>query len=352
MSLETPTHDAPASKAFARWSIALLIAINLFNFIDRQVLSAVTVQIQREFDASDKQIGALTSVFLYVYMCAAPLFGWLSDRYRRWSIVGVGVILWSIASGLSGLAGSIGVMLLTRMFVGIGEAAYGPTAPTMISDLFPVERRGRVMALFYAAIPVGSALGYLLGGRVLHWGFTWHWAFFFVVPPGIALGLVALWMPDPVRSVADGKHHASWREFVDLAKIPSFVLNTIGMAAMTFALGGIAAWMPKYIVWKSGTLMSDAAAVDAATAAANKIFGPIVVVSGLLATLVGGWTGDMLRKNGVGPIFSSPESRPSPDFRSFGRLRRRSFPTPGISYSPLVVACFSTLARPIPSWQT
>ena len=322
------TSSPSGSVRFARWSVALLVAINLLNYIDRQVLSAVTTQIKGEFHASDEQLGWLTTAFLVSYMCAAPLFGWLSDWMRRWAIVGIGVILWSLASGASGLAGSIRIMLFTRLFVGVGEAAYGPTAPTIISDLFPIEKRGRIMALFYAAIPVGSALGYLLGGQVLAMELNWRWAFFIVVVPGLILGVLAILMREPPRPAAEKRHHATWREFIQLAKIPSFVLTTIGMAAMTFALGGIAAWMPKFVVWKQGIKIVEEplvlnAAIEAplaavvapalhlahdlvvndATAAANRTFGPIVVVSGLLATLAGGWLGDRLRPKWSGSYF-------------------------------------------------
>src|SRR5215471_18024942 len=142
-------------------------------------------------------LGLLATAFLISYMCFAPVFGWLADRYSRWTLVGIGVLLWSVASGATGLATGIGIMLATRVFVGIGEAAYGPAAPTIIADLYPIERRGQVLAWFYIAIPVGSALGYMLGGQVLHLGFTWHYAFFIVVPPGLLLGLWAIFMRDP-----------------------------------------------------------------------------------------------------------------------------------------------------------
>ncbi len=147
----------PRVGAYAWWALFLLLAINLFNYIDRQVLTGVVPDIQRDFHAGDAEVGWLQTAFLLSYMIAAPIFGWLADRYNRWLLVGIGVVLWSIASGASGLATGLGMMLATRLFVGVGEAAYGPLAPTIISDLFPIERRGRVMALFYAAIPVGSA---------------------------------------------------------------------------------------------------------------------------------------------------------------------------------------------------
>jgi MFS family permease len=308
-SSPTPTASATATPGVARWSLALLLGINLFNYIDRQVLAAVLPQIKREFQASDDEMGWLATVFLLSYMCFAPLFGRLAERYGRWLLVGVGVILWSLASGASGLATSITIMLFTRAFVGIGEAAYGPAAPTIISDLFPQERRGRVLAWFYVAIPVGSALGYLLGGQVLNFGYSWHWAFFVVVPPGLLLGVLALVMRDPPRIASAEELPKSHllADYRKLIRIRSYLFNTAGMTAMTFALGGLAFWMPDYIVWRhevEGLIDSNSKeAVDAATAAANSIFGPIIVLSGLLGTLAGGWVGDKLRPRWPGSYF-------------------------------------------------
>src|SRR5882757_1678755 len=139
----------------ARAALTLLLLINLFNYIDRQVLAAVQDDIAKDLfkdPASAKAMtamGSLGSAFFVVYMLTAPIFGWLADRMSRWVLVGAGVILWSLASGGSGLASTFGILLITRMFVGIGEASYGPAAPTIISDLYPLERRGRVLAWFY-----------------------------------------------------------------------------------------------------------------------------------------------------------------------------------------------------------
>src|SRR5687767_6815342 len=198
---DSADRDAPLPGA--RTALLLLLAMNLFNYIDRQVLAAVNKKIQEEFGSTDEQIGALATVFLISYMVAAPLFGLLAEHYRRWLLVGIGVLVWTLASGASGLATGFAVMLCTRVFVGVGEAAYGPAAPTIISDLYPVKRRGQVLAWFYVAIPVGSALGYVLGGQVLSWGLSWHYAFFLVVPPGIVLGVWALLMKDPPRGASE-----------------------------------------------------------------------------------------------------------------------------------------------------
>jgi MFS family permease len=210
--------------------------------------------------------------------------------------------LWSLASGASGLAWSFEVLLLTRCLLGVGEAAYGPIAPDMISDLYPVKIRGSVMAWFYMAIPVGSALGFVLGGQAASL-LSWRWAFGLVVPPGVLLGLWCFFMREPARGQADlsraiGPSHAGFRDnirdYIVLARTPSYVLACLGMTAMTFALGGIGFWMPSYIHEFRG--VPDLGRV-------NLIFGAIVVVAGLSATLIGGIVSDKLRARYSGSYF-------------------------------------------------
>src|ERR1700751_163703 len=187
-------------KSGAAAVLVLLLVINLFNYIDLAVLSALLPTLKQQFLAGDPhqnfKAGLWTTAFLVSYMLAAPVFGWLADRFSRWILIGTSVALWSLASGWSGLATSFGVLLCTRLFVGIGEAGYGPAAPTIIADLYPIKTRGRVLAWFYVAIPVGSALGYAFGGKIADL-FGWRWAFYLVVPPGLLLAACCFFMREP-----------------------------------------------------------------------------------------------------------------------------------------------------------
>jgi MFS family permease len=313
-SASPTTASVPARTA--RLSLALLLCINLFNYIDRYVLAAVEPEIRKHFfpsaaspgpgasardelTAAMAKTGSLATAFLLSYMIAAPVFGWLATRMSRWTLVGISVAVWSLASGASGLAQTFGVLVLTRCFVGIGEAGYGPSAPTIISDLYPPKRRGAKLAWFYMAIPVGSALGYVLGGSVSkHWG--WRWPFFLVVPPGLLLAAWAFWTKSPARpaqntaNASAQKPRAGLRDYFAILRIPSYLLDTAGMAAMTFAIGGFSFWMPAYLV-------------DARHAGdlerANFYFGVITVLAGLTATLIGGWLGDYCRRFTSGSYF-------------------------------------------------
>lgn len=298
----------PAALPGARSALILLLVINLFNYIDRQILAAVEPEIRRELLAGEAdpkfKMGLLSTAFLVSYMLTAPLFGFLAERYRRWALIGVGVVLWSLASGGSGIAWPVGLgmafwlLLMTRALVGIGEGAYGPIAPAMISDYYPVARRGQVLAWFYLAIPVGGALGYAFGEIVMK-TMGWRWAFYLVVPPGLLLGLWCFFMPEPVRgqseAIAVATRKPGWKDVLGLFRIPSFLLNTLGMTAMTFAIGALAFWMPDFLEQRN---VEGFLGLGPRT-----VFGALTALAGLVATLLGGLAGDWLRPRFPGSYF-------------------------------------------------
>jgi len=283
----------------AHSALLLLLGINLFNYIDRQILAALEPDIRATFFASGDvnamtKTGLLGVAFFVTYMISAPILGLLADRISRWIIVGGAVILWSLASGASGLAATFAILFATRIFVGIGEGGYGPAAPTILSDLFPIETRGRIMAIFYTAIPVGSALGYVIGGLVgAHLG--WRWAFYLVTPPGLLLGLLCFWQRDP-RVAA---HHLvlesprrSLANYVRLFRTRSYLINCIAQTLMTFVTGGLGFWASAYLRYRNQS-----------PEVGMTIFGLITVVAGLVSTLLGGIIADRLRSRFAGSYF-------------------------------------------------
>jgi MFS transporter, Spinster family, sphingosine-1-phosphate transporter len=283
----------------ARTALFLLLAINLFNYIDRQVLAAVEPDIRATFFALDDvnrmtKTGLLGVAFFVTYMFSAPVLGFLADRISRWVIVGIAVILWSLASGASGLAATFGILFATRIFVGIGEGGYGPAAPTILADLFSIETRGRVMAIFYAAIPVGSALGYVIGGLIgAHLG--WRWAFYLVAPPGLLLGLLCFWQRDPrvgTHHLAQKSPRRGIRDYLNLFRTRSYLINCIAMTLMTFVTGGLGFWVPAYLRYRNQS-----------PDVGMTIFGLITVIAGLVSTLLGGVIADRLRSRLPGSYF-------------------------------------------------
>lgn len=268
----------------AAWiALAVLTAINFVNYIDRYVLPAVMEEVRRsELRPSDLQLGLLTSAFLVVYTIAAPFFGAYGDRGRRPRLLALGIMVWSVATVLSGLARNYPSLLAARAGVGIGEAAYATIAPALLADFFPAAMRGRVLSIFYSATPVGAALGYLLGGQVAS-HYSWRAAFFVAGLPGFILALIAYRMPEAeTRSKADKGD--GFRAYLELAKNPAYASVVLGYAAYTFGLGGISVWMPSFLERVH----------HLPTAAANNVIGGITVLTGFGGALIGGWLGDRL----------------------------------------------------------
>jgi MFS family permease len=296
----------------ARAALWLLLGINLFNYIDRQILAALEPDIRATFFApNDANAMAKTGLylgdaFLLTYMISAPILGFLADRLSRWFVIGVAVILWSLASGASGLAATFAILFWTRVCVGIGEGGYGPAAPTILSDFFPLETRGRIMAIFCAAIPVGSALGYVIGGSIgAHFG--WRWAFYLVTPPGLLLGLLCFWQTDPrvvSRHIVQASSRRRLADYLNLFRTRSYLINCVAQTLMTFAVGGLGFWVPAYLRYRNQS-----------PALGMTIFGLITVVAGLVSTLLGGIIADKLRPrlpssyfwvSGIGMLIACP----------------------------------------------
>ncbi len=267
----------------------LLLAANLLNYIDRQILYAVFPLIKTDFRLSDTQLGLLGTAFMLSYMVFAPVLGWIGDRMRPNRPAAAGLGLWSIATAMSGMAMSYWTLLTSRALVGIGEASFGVVSPGMLSDAFSKEVRGRVLAFFFLAIPVGSALGYLLGGVLAH-HFGWRAAFFIVALPGLLLA-VPLWrvsgiVYEQLRHPGRLEARFSLQPYLAFFRNRSYMLNALAMAAMTFALGGLAQWTPTFLYRYHDLNIMEA----------NTLFGAVTVLAGIGGTLLGGWLGDLLQK--------------------------------------------------------
>jgi MFS transporter, Spinster family, sphingosine-1-phosphate transporter len=281
----------------AGFGLAVLSVINLFSYLDRYVVAAVIESLKHsELRLSDANLGSLMSGFLIVYTLTAPVFGALGDRRSRPRLIALGVACWSFATALSGFATSFLTLFAARAAVGVGEAAYVTIAPSLLSDYYPARQRARVMGIFFCAIPVGSALGYVVGGLVdKHYG--WRAAFFVAGVPGLLLAALCLLLRDPPRGVQDpggapaarpakataaAVERDTWATFGRLLRNKPYVLTILGYAAYTFAVGGLAFWMPAFLERVRGVPRSEA----------TVSFGTIVVITGFIGTFVGGWLGD------------------------------------------------------------
>jgi MFS family permease len=274
----------------AAFALVVLASVNLFNYIDRWMLAALVESVKAELHLSDTQLGLIASAFIVIYTASSPIFGTMGDRSARPPLVAFGVFVQSIAAVATGLARGFWGMFFSRASVGVGEAAYGTVAPALLADHFAIGKRGRVLAAFFAAIPIGSAAGYVLGGMIDH-HFGWRAAWFAAGIPGIFLTLIVLKVADPPRGASDHRPPAAvtagapwYRAWLRLMKNGRFVLSVLGYAAYTFGIGGLAFWMPAFLERARGMPRQSATVT----------FGAIALVTGFLGTFVGGWLGDKL----------------------------------------------------------
>ena len=274
-------------KRAAYYGLAIVTLLNFLNYVDRYILAAVLPRMQSELRLTNTQAGLLATAFLLAYFLTSPVFGALGDRLSRTRLMALGVGAWSAATAATGIMHSFGQLVAARSFVGIGEASYATISPSLLSDYFPCSQRGRAFAVFYVAIPVGAALGYLLGG-LIEPRLGWRAAFYVVGLPGILTAVLALTVPDPPRGSTEESGSSTPQSM--RATLQGFSRNfayagtVLGYAAYTFALGGLAYWMPGYLEQVRGESLSRA----------NLIVGGITVAAGLGGTFLGGYAGDFL----------------------------------------------------------
>jgi MFS family permease len=295
MTTVTATSGSPVSSggkqavAGAMLALVLLTLLNLVNYTDRYIVNGVQEMVKHEFHVSDSAIGSITFWFFLTYMLSAPLTGWLGDHFPRKPLIVIAALMISAVNLLTGTVHAFDALLFRHAILGIGEASFGIYAPVLLSDFFPEEKRNQVLTWFYTAIPVGAAIGYLLGG-VVGSRYGWRAPFYVSAVPGMLIAFAILFlMKEPARGESDrvagapvvakakSGGGASFRMIGQLAMNPRYMFATLGMAMVVFSLGGISAWMPSFLE-RSG--MSPTSI--------GLIFGAIVAGGGLGGTAVGG----------------------------------------------------------------
>jgi MFS transporter, Spinster family, sphingosine-1-phosphate transporter len=264
------------------FTLVILTSINLVNYLDRFIISALIPFIKADLNLTDAQLGLLQTSFTIGYLASSPALGLLGDRMSRKWLASICVFLWSIATALSGRAQSYASLQTVRALVGIGEAGYGPVAPTLISDSYSEAVRSRMLSIYYIGIPLGSAIGIILGGT---WGqhFGWRTAFLVAAIPGLILAVLVLFIKEPSRSAEATRTPSIAETLRYLFKTPSYIYNVAGTTALTFAVGGLAFWFPSFLSRVRGWEVSQA----------TQLFGSTTVVAGIAGTMFGGFLADI-----------------------------------------------------------
>lgn len=303
--MSTATLLLPPGRAttYAYFVLAMLTLLNLLNYIDRYIFSALVPYIKADAGYTDAQLGLVGSAFTWVYTLCSPLFGYFGDRYHRGRLIAVGIFVWSLATAGAGLARSLWQLLVARAAVGVGEANYATIAPSLLADYFPKARRGLAMSIFQATIPIGAAAGFVLGGYL---GdpetFGWRYALLIVGVPGLLAAFTMAFIREPQRGILDeppalpapaasdrplppaavGWLEGYWRLLVNRG----YVLTCLGYAGVTFALGALVFWAPEWMKADKGLSEKEA----------NLVLGICAVVGGTLGSLLGGVLGDALNR--------------------------------------------------------
>lgn len=296
----TPSGVSAAWRGYyAYYALAALTLLNLFNYVDRFIFAALIPYIKQDTGYTDQQLGWIGSAFTIVYTVCSPAFGYLGDRYHRGRLIAAGVVVWSLATAAAGIAGNFLQLLISRSIVGVGEANYATIAPGLLSDFFLKARRGMVMSIFFAAIPVGTAIGYLLGGYLgAPERLGWRHTLYLVGLPGLLTALAAYFVREPKRGAMDIDDETSaglepqfktigWIEgYRLLLTNRGYILASLGYAAVTFALGALVFWAPEWLKSDKGLSAEQA----------NLALGVCAVIGGFIGTMLGGVIGDWLRK--------------------------------------------------------
>jgi MFS family permease len=325
--------------AYSYYALGILTLVNFLNYIDRQVLPAVAKSMATDLHLTDTEIGAMEGALLLSFTLLAPLFGRLGDRRSRTRLMAGAAVVWSVATGTVAfadrlpflpssvslrmpivgatlsLSGVALVLCLIRAVVGVGESSYSTITPSLIADYFPPRKRGTALGIFQAAIPMGFALGYVIGAVLAHF-FGWRMAFMIVGLPGLITAVFVWKLKEPKRGSLDTDEHvlhlahddqlpradkisrfspddSAFRTALKIFLTRDWFLSTAGYTALTFVLGAFSTWATLLFVREKG--MSE---LNAGIA-----LGVVTLIAGATGTFGGGWLADKLAKKNANAYY-------------------------------------------------
>ena len=284
--------DKPIGPRGAAYALAVLFAINLMNFFDRQILGAVGEEVRKEWQLSDTALGLLGTVFTLLYAVVGVPLGRLADTTERRRILSVGVFVWSGLTALSGLARSFGQMVVARLGVGVGEATCSPASTSLIGDFFPGTRRARAVSLWMLGLPLGLGLANGTGGWIAHtWG--WRTAFYLAAVPGVLCAVAALWIREPARGTVEehavGDRRRPGSPYALVLSIPTLWWVIASGALHNFNMYALGAFLVPFLIRFHG--------VNTAQAGTISMF--VYGFSGMIGLFGGGVAADFLYRRRV-----------------------------------------------------
>lgn len=293
--VENKTRQPTRNQAW--FSFIVLLLINVLNYADRSVLSAVLPNIQADLHATDTEMGLLASAFLFIYALTTLPLGIWADRSSRKNIVALCVGVWSVATTLAGFTKTFVQLFIARSVLGIGEAGYAPASLSMLGDYFPKELRGRILSIWSIGNLIGTAIGLILGGLIAE-KFGWRWAFYVVGIPGLITAFLIWRATEPERGAFDHEGtdnvvadtHGSlgknfWQSVSKLFKIPTYWILLGAFIFSFFTIGSAQVWIPTYFVRAFHLSLGQAGAIS----------GGVLAGGSLVGTLLGGWLADYLQ---------------------------------------------------------
>ncbi len=269
----------------------VLFAINILNFYDRHVPGALTEPVRKEFHLSDTEIGLLGSVFIWLYALIGVPLGRVADTWSRKKLLAGGVLIWSSLTAFAAFAANYGMLMVSRLGVGVGEAACAPTATSWLGDLFPPTQRARALALFMLGVPVGAALSFFFSGPIAQaWG--WRPAMVLAAVPAVLLIPALLLVPEPRRGAAEThREPASAGSMWSVLRIPTLWWIIASGALLNFNMYAIGTFLPAFLSRVHGLSL----------AASGIATGVIYLLGGIAGGAIAGQMGDWIvhrRKDG------------------------------------------------------
>ncbi len=259
--------SGPFTRQQAYFIFTLLFLLYMFDYIDRMVIVSLFPYIKHDWGISDAQCGLMVSVVYWSILLFTLPASFAIDRWSRKKSIGIMSVLWSLATLACAAASNFWQLITLRAFVGIGEAGYAPGGTAMISAIFPVERRARMLGIWNASIPLGSALGIALGGLIAQ-HFGWRYAFGVVALPGLLVAFLFFRVKDYKTVDLDKERFTSspqqadgvqWKAvLLHIMRIKSLLLNNFAFAGNVFVTVALMSWLPSYFNRMEGLPMSQA----------------------------------------------------------------------------------------------